>query len=183
MPSLVRMAQAGTDEQRQRLLAVLRSRLKEIRGNISKTFLYIYAMNYCELRVDLENLATGGPEDYEGEKADSSCSIASPVTERYHVARKVAAIWNEEDPLTRAKLLIAFGLGSGDDSDDVALPEVRRQLQELAGVLPPKDAQRVIDFIDWSEKNMIRHGEVPDGKDHPTDLGKYVRQVFRTKAD
>ena len=90
-------------------------------------------------------------------------------------------IWNEQDPLTRAKLLIAFGLTLGGEGDDVAMLTVHRQLQELAVSLPAQDARRVVAFVDWYEKNTIGHGKTPGDRNNETGLGNYVRETFKTE--
>ena len=178
--ALVRLAQTGSGEHRTKLIAVLRPQLKQTRGNIEKTFLFLFALDARQTRAEIEALGTSGPEDYEEEKAYSYSSIASAVAGHYHGARQVAAVWNEEDPPTRAKLLFAFGLSLGGECEGVALPTIRRQLKDLAGSLPAKDLEQVVGFVDWYETNASGHNAQPDGQKHETDLGKFVRETFKT---
>ncbi len=46
------------------------------------------------------------PEEYEDAKAYRSGGEASTVTERFHLARKIAALWSEEDAFARTRQVV-----------------------------------------------------------------------------
>ena len=136
--SLVPLAQRGGAEQRAKLSPEIRRCLKETSEDVTPFVLCIYALDLRQWKPELEKMATAGPEDYEGGQASSRGDNATPVTARSHAAHKIVAIWNEKDPLVRAKLLIAFGFsvsGNGFFSrcqvGDV-FQTIQAQLQEAA---------------------------------------------------
>ena len=135
--SLVQLALRGTEEQRAKLSAVLGASLKQTDHNPSGAILCIYALDRREWKDDLERIATSGPEDYEGQQSVRGADRNKQAIYRSHDARRIAAIWNEDDPLTRAKLLIAFGFhghrGPVRRRRAVVPDTVQKHLRELAG--------------------------------------------------
>jgi hypothetical protein len=176
--SLVLLAQRGGAEQRDKLLAVLRPHLKRTNRLLSEIILYIYALDLRELKGDLECIATADPEDYESRQASSYGGAVTPVTGRFHAARKVVAVWNEEDLLTRAKLLIAFDFAADSDAYDAVHATVCKQVQELADAFPRDRAQKVIEFMDWYEKEVLKPSADGTPRSGQTELGKLVRAAF-----
>ena len=182
LASLVRLAQFGKAEQREKLLQAIKPHLKKTNKMLSEIILFVYAMDLQKLKAGLENIATASPNDYEGQKAYSSGGHATPVTNRYHMARKIVAIWNEEDPSTKAKLLIAFDFYSGNDRYGVAIQTIKKQLQELTKAFPSKDTRQVVDFMDWYEQEVVKLGKKAPNQAKETDLGKFVRKTFKTNG-
>ncbi|HUU23512.1 MAG TPA: hypothetical protein VM389_13350 [Phycisphaerae bacterium] len=179
---LVRLARLGKPRHREQVLAMLQPHLTQTNRMLSEIILLIYAMDLRELRAALETLATAGPEDYEERKAYSSSSgEPTPVKGRYHMARKVATLWNEEDPLTRAKLLIVFGFSAERELDGVAVETVRQQLGGLGKTLPPDQAGQVVAFLDWYEHSILRIGPATAPTDRP-ELSRFVREAFTVSA-
>ncbi len=168
--SLVQLAQRGTEEQRAKLSDVLVASLKQTDHNPSGTILCIYALDRREWKDDLERMATSGPEDYDLRGANKD----KQSIYRSHEARKIAAIWNEDDPLTRAKLLIAFGLhASWYSGEDRVVPDtVRKQLREVAGDLSAEQAKQVLGFVKYCEKKLDNRSN------GSTELGDSARKIF-----
>jgi hypothetical protein len=105
--SLIPQASA---EQRGRYLEFLKGHLKATNFMMSELCLEIWAADLRELKGDLERIATSGPAEKESDLADTAGGDRKPVVGKYHRARQVAQLWNEEDASTRAKLLVALGL-------------------------------------------------------------------------
>jgi len=105
--SLIPQASA---EQRGRYLEFMKGHLKSTNWMMSEVCLEIWAADLRELKGDLERIATSGPAEKESELADTAGGDPKPVVGKYHRARQVAQLWNEEDAVTRAKLHIALGL-------------------------------------------------------------------------
>jgi len=116
----------------------------------------------------------------EGTRSDRSANDPAEIPDRYHLARKIAAVWNEEEPVARAKLLLAWGFHdvqhvviprevsrAGDSmsaADDYWSARSRRaersvrmkaELERLANTLSAEHKRDVVAFIDWYERTHI----------------------------
>ncbi|MBL8113223.1 MAG: hypothetical protein JNK60_10080, partial [Acidobacteria bacterium] len=106
--SLSYLAARGTDEERKALATILKPHFTQTNRMLESLFLSTVAADLRELRPDIERIATGSAEDVEGDKINRSGGRVTPVAERYHLARKILAVWDEPDAFTRAKLIVAF---------------------------------------------------------------------------
>jgi hypothetical protein len=95
---------------REGFLSILREELRETDLMLSELALAAWAADLRELKPDLERIATATPEAPEGDQANTAGGGRQPVEGRCHAARRVAALWNEEDVATRIKLLVAFAI-------------------------------------------------------------------------
>jgi hypothetical protein len=174
--SLVQLALRGSEEQRARLSAVLGASLKQTERNPSGVILCLYALDRREWKDDLERIATSSPDDYEGEQSLRGPHGKKQTVYRSHDARRIAAIWNEDDSPTRAKLLTAFGLqGPWHDRESSQLRDcVLQQLGKLARELSPEQARRVVEFVDVCEK-------AHDRSNGRTPFGDSVRNLFTAR--
>jgi hypothetical protein len=129
--SLTHLAQADPATLNPELLQLIKPHLTRTNKWLEEVFWAIWAADLRELKPDLETLATAEPKDYEDARAHSYGGEESPVTGRYHMARKIVALWNEEDDLTRAKLMIAWGLEEAYYFTAVDAPPERKQRLEM----------------------------------------------------
>jgi hypothetical protein len=106
----VAMGQTARPEQRARLVDYFKGHLKETNLMVSELCWEIWAADLRELKGDLERIATGGPGGKESDRADTAGGPVQQVQGKFHKARQVAQVWNEEDSLTRAKLEVALAL-------------------------------------------------------------------------
>jgi len=141
--ALVTLAQQGGAEQRQQLAEALRAHLRQTHGLLTDIILAIWALDLRELAPDLTRVATSSPDDVEGDQVNTWRSgPAEPVVDRFHLARKVLAVWNEEDAFTRARLLVAFGV----NEPALATPERTRQMKKalmtVASALAKRKTER-----------------------------------------
>jgi hypothetical protein len=183
LSSLTRLACSGGPDLRARMVQILRPNLKQTGFDIRAIIGCIYALDLRELRPDLERIATAGPEDCSGEECLGSTGKVAPITERYHLARKAVAAWNEEDPLARAKLLIAFWWNEARFRN-VARPAIQKQLQELAAGLSASDKRQVLDFMAWYATYPLAFDPYEDRREALADmaeLGATVKRIFRTE--
>ncbi len=183
LSSLTCLACSGGPDLRARMVQILRPHLKETGVDIRAIIGCTYALDMRELGPDLEHIATTGPEDCGGEEYLGSTDKVAPITERYHLARKVVATWNEEDPLARAKLLITFWWNEARFRN-VARPAIQKQLQELAANLSGSDKQQVLDFMAWYETYALTLDRYQDRQEAIADMAELsatVRRIFRTE--
>jgi hypothetical protein len=106
--ALTHLAQSEPSRFNPRLLAILKPHLSHTDKHMAEILWAIWSADLRELRPDLERLATRSTDEYEDRKAHSYGGTASPVTGRFHFARKIVGIWSEPDAFTRARLLAAF---------------------------------------------------------------------------
>ena len=156
--SLVHLALRGTEDERAKLSAVLGASLKQTGPSPSDAILGLYALDRREWKDELERIATSRPEDYEGRQPLPGADRDEQAVYRSHDARKIAAIWNEDDSLTRAKLLLAFGFqvhcsSWRDEGERFVSDTIQKQLRESAGGLSPEQAKGVVELVDYCEKN------------------------------
>lgn len=90
-----------------KLQSFLARHLVKTRMSVEDVVWTAWAGNVRGLAPRMVEIATAGPGTYENQVFSSS--LPYQVTGRWHLARKVASLWHEEDALTRGKLLIAFG--------------------------------------------------------------------------
>ncbi|MBI2837841.1 MAG: hypothetical protein HYX75_05980 [Acidobacteria bacterium] len=109
LSSLSLLAQTGGGPLKDRFAQILRPHFAATRCDIDELLWCAWAADLRSLLPDVQRIATSSPVDIGGSGGSVSGGRPPPVTSRYHLARKLASIWPEEDPLTRAKLLLAFG--------------------------------------------------------------------------
>jgi hypothetical protein len=92
------------------------------------------------------------------------------------MARKVCALWNEEDPVTRCKLWIAFGLEDYYEimKSPACTLRLKEELSRIASGLTPKQKGDILDFIDFC------HRETPDKWERQSEIWQIVRKIFQT---
>jgi hypothetical protein len=138
LPGLAMVAAAEPEQYRNELRKLLEDQVTASRGGMDYIAWAIWRSDLRELKKTLEGMATSGPDDYDGPLGRESSSWENPRPYRYHSARHVAAIWNEEDPLTRAKLAVAFAVHhTGELQDDrgalaLICKEVKNAREQLA---------------------------------------------------
>jgi hypothetical protein len=182
LDALTSLALSGRAEQRSQMLAVLGRQLKDRDRDPSKAILSIYALDLRELKGDVAALGTASPEDYEGGKVRLAADGALSVRPRYHMARKIAAIWNEEDPATRGRLLAAFYFNHGGSCKS-ATRTARRQLQNLAKTLRSDAAQQVAAFASWYEREFLKSDTGTEERERAAEFAKFIRSTFGAESE
>jgi hypothetical protein len=115
------------------------------------------------LLPEIEKIATMGPGEEEAEGSG-----------RYHLARKIVALWSEEDLATQGKLLIAFGLAERSFVESDALErgeQIREELGQLARAVTPDGLIKISNFLAWCESEVVGHNP----KRSPEAEEKFVR--------
>jgi hypothetical protein len=130
---------------------------------LNEFFLSAWSADLRELSPDLARIATASPSQYE--KFGGG---------RYHPARKIVALWNEEDLLTRGKLLIAFGLKEPSIVDP-EYPErgdqMKAELGRLAGAATSDQKDELAGFLAWCEAHAVGK----DSEDDPNAQKAFLR--------
>lgn len=171
--SLTYLARLGKDKYLTELERLLEPYLKTTNIRIGDVIRCIWAAGFTRFKDRLAEIATSGPEDYEDEAAYSSGPF-SDVNGRYHMARQVCALWNEEDPVTRCKLWIAFGLA--DYYETMKNPACKLRLEEgLSGIasnLTREQKDAVLTFIDFCYQETSDHWK------KQSEIWEMVRRFF-----
>jgi len=177
---LAYMVQKGGRAHQVRLTEILRTKLRRVPPYVNDVLWATWAADLRDLQSEVERVATSDPEDVEGTRSDRSANDPAEIPDRYHLARKIAAVWNEEEPVARAKLLLAWGFHdvqhvviprevsrAGDSmsaADDYWSARSRRaersvrmkaELERLANTLSAEHKRDVVAFIDWYERTHI----------------------------
>ncbi|MFH1038519.1 MAG: hypothetical protein V1789_07635 [PVC group bacterium] len=182
LSTLTYLAQSGGAKYKSQLKSILRPHLKETNQNLTEIIWHIWAADLRSLKPELERIATSSPEDYEGKKAYTSSSNITQVTERYHMARKVVSLWNEEDTVTRAKLLLAFGFDESYYMEESGNPErlnrMKIELTQLANSLSPEDLNKIESFLHWYDVEYIVKEPIPVYVERKTKFLDFARSIF-----
>jgi len=76
-----------------------------------------------------------------------------------YLARKIAALWNETDLLTRGKLLLAFGFSEAYEFVESEALErgehMKEALAALAREAAPADIKALGEFMTWCDASVI----------------------------
>jgi hypothetical protein len=141
---------------RDEILNLVRANLASADLQLPWLFHTAFELDLRELQPDLERLATSGPDDSEGD-FNGAWRANSTSPHRFHLPRKILAIWNEEDPATRTKLLLAYGVlenrGHMEDYGIATRLRLDQELEKLATSLSFDQKLEAIDFINWLEEN------------------------------
>ncbi|MEO8352230.1 MAG: hypothetical protein ABI680_10910 [Chthoniobacteraceae bacterium] len=152
------LARADVDEGWCRFYGRVWTNLSETKGALDEMFFATWLADVRELKPKLEKIATSGPADAEGLMSSSQSSNVDPVRQRFHEARRVVSIWNEEDPATRSRLLIGFALRRPDHFDPETQPEAWHLFHDqLLSALSPLDATAragVREFFDFARREI-----------------------------
>lgn len=154
--NLTYLALQGKGKYLKEMEQLLGNNLKTTNIQIGEVVRSIWAAGFKQFKDRLEQIATSSPADYEDEDAYVSGSYRE-VNGRYHIARKVCTLWNEQDPVTRCKLWIAFGL---DDSYEIMENQacklrMKEELSNIASGLTREKKDEIIDFIAFCNRETL----------------------------
>lgn len=153
-----RMKPQLTASQSASLLGWIRSNFNQTRGPLDNIVLSAWSTDATELRPEVEQLATSSPDDIQGESCNSGSSELRKVSGRCHLARQIASLWNEEDPITRVRLQVSFYLqypyyfDRNDFSGTFRFELLKTQLSDALLLLPQSQHDNVLKFLDWCNK-------------------------------
>ncbi len=148
-----------------RLAQILAPHFQRTNLQITEILWSAWAADLREFKDEIERIATGSPAEEEGPRASSSGGPVTEVNERYHLARKIAALWNEKDRLTRGKLLLALGYSQTYEFVESEALERREQMEAalatLAGEATPAELEALRRFIIWAEDSVVKKEKTP----------------------
>lgn len=150
---LTQLAQCNPAKYNPRLKAILQPQMKQTNKRMTDLLMAVWSADLRELKPDLERIATSSPDDYEDERAHSCGGEVSAVEGRFHLARKILSLWNEEDTMTRCRLLLAFGFNDTFEFVEEPVPErlvrMKFELAKTAQILTREQLKEVSDFLQW----------------------------------
>lgn len=111
--SLIYMAITASDDRYRRELGqYIQPQLQATQMDIQRVIVWLWLLDLRHLEPQLQGLAGSNLQAPDGPLAGAWSTVPRRVQGQYSIARKVLALWNEEDPLTRGKLLLAFALSN-----------------------------------------------------------------------
>ena len=163
--SLAHLAQCDPAKYNPRLLAILKPQLKKTNKRVPDLLMAVWSADLRGLAPDLESIATATPDDYEDEKAHSCGGEESAIEGRLHLARQILSLWNEEDALTRCRLLLAFGFNHAFELFEEQAPErltrMRIELDKTAQKLTRDERKAADGFLRWYQDEHINKEDEP----------------------
>lgn len=143
--------------QKQILQQWINHNFEETAGPLNELMFMIWSFNAGDLQRQIEQIATSGPNDVEGDQCNESSDHADKTSGRCHAARKVAALWNEEDPLTRVKLLVSLYLQNVYEFDadifagEVRMDRLKSQLKDSVSLIPKNQRSEILEYLNWCD--------------------------------
>ena len=150
LSSLAQLSRRDPAELRPKLEVIVRPHLKETRFMMSEILWSVWAADLREIAPRLREIATHDLDEYESGKANSYGPMEL-TTGRFHFARQIIALWDEPDPTTRARLLVAlmanepYNFTGGRPE---ALDCAKATMQVLAKQLTAADKAAVAKMVD-----------------------------------
>jgi hypothetical protein len=176
------VARKGKEAELKKLARIIAPHFKRTNWQITEILWSAWAADLREFKSDVERIATASPTDEEGRKASSSGGEVTEVNERYHLARKIAALWNEEDLLTRGKLLIAFGFSEAYEIVEAEALERGEHMKEVLAALAreatPADLSALGEFMTWSENTVVRGEPEPVYRERMEAFARLARGIL-----
>ena len=176
------LARQGKERELKRLAQVIAPHFKRTNLQITEILWSAWAADLREFKGDIEKIATATPTEEEGRKASSSGGPATEVNERYHLARKIAALWKEEDLLTKGKLLLSFGFSESYEFVESEALERRERMKEVLATFareaPPADLKALGEFMSWAEDRVVRTEAEPVYRERMEAFAKLARGIL-----
>jgi hypothetical protein len=155
---LVQLAQADPEHLNAKLESFLTPHLKTTSLHVTDLLWAIWAADLRGLKPEIERLATSSPDEYEDKRSDTWGGTIQPIEGRFHLARKIASLWNEEDPDTKVRLMFAFLLQDGASFVGGASPErtnrMRDDLRSGVAKLSPMRKAALSRFLADAEQSL-----------------------------
>jgi len=174
------LAQADPERLNPRLLKIVKPELAATNKQMNEILWTIWAADLRSLGPKLEQLGTSGPDDYEDERAWTSGGEVAPVKGRFHLARKIADLWNATDPVTQIRLLTAFALETSysltEEPEPARIHRLKASLRQATLVLTPPQRERLDAFF----QTMIALPTANDDTPSPEVRRKLVQFVKTT---
>jgi hypothetical protein len=148
LPALVVIARQEAEPFRGRLREEVTGRLLDHPEEADELLWAVWQLDLRALEPQVELRATAGVEEQEQEEAPPG------QVRRSHSARCLAALWKEEDPLTRARLLVAWAASQAaffENPRIVAHERLRLELAAGCAALSAEGRVAVQKFITWCE--------------------------------
>jgi hypothetical protein len=182
LSSLAYMAQQGGPQHQKALSDLMRPYFDGRKGGLDDLALIAWAADLRELRPELEGVANSGPEDVEDTSQRTWRQSEGAPLGRCHMPRQVLALWDEEDALTRTKLLVAFGFEHALEVTSGYSPELggrmRTDLARVAGALADRERDQLADFLKWCEAAHPAGGADPYVRDRQLEFYALVRSAL-----
>ena len=181
--ALTQLAQREPDRFNSRLVTFVKPQLSRTNNSVLALIWTIWSADLRELRPDLERLATRNGDEFEDKKASSYGGAVSPVTGRFHLARKIVSLWEEPDAYARARLLIALAVGENNEFIEKENPErfvrFKAEINRLRSELSAEEKQKLSAFLDAMESSPAGSEALRDPDGIARKVTRLAREQFR----
>ena len=101
---------------------------------------------------------------------------------RFHLARQILSLWNEEDAMTRCRLLLAFGFNHAYEFVEEPVPErlarMKIELAKTAQALTCDERKEATDFLQWYQDEHINKENEPVYRDRLVKFAALAQAVL-----
>ena len=181
LPALTLIAEQEQEPYRAKMQERLGSELKASLGWLNSWLWAAWILDLRELDSELKRLATRGPQDFDSELGFGGTNQRVPVAQRLHRARHLIALWNEEEPLTLARSLVAFAVANAEMFEEFEGTSHRRLAAEIARAKPDLKEPELVaarEFIEWAVTNAAGTLRRPAKPDQIKAVAAFLRENF-----
>ncbi len=148
LQALALLAIDGTAEQRGVLMRLVRAGIRRGDDSTEGAIWAAWIAGLRDLAPELAKRATSGPDQAEGGG-------------RWHMARKVLALWRTRDPWLKVRLLVTLAMGDASifwDEDVERRIRLVRDVREVSAALSPEAIRKLGVFLAWGKKRWAEEG-------------------------
>lgn len=147
------LAACDPEKLRPRLENLFRSVIEDKNCDLESLVMKAWAQDLREQKRVFEGLATSSSEDYEYDWMNRTHPDVQPLPLRTHAARHIVALWEDNDPYTQCRLLIAFALSEEykkfADMDSDYAERLEADLVRLYHALTVEEKGKIAAFCEY----------------------------------
>ena len=140
-------------------LSIMKKGRFDWRFDFESLMMEAWSLDLRELKHVFEGLATSCPEDYEFDWTNQNHPDVPPFPHRSHLARQIVALWEDNDPFTQCRLLIAFALSENyrtvADTESVYLESFIKNLERSYSLLTAEEKDKIAVFCEYCKKHGL----------------------------
>ncbi|WPJ94278.1 hypothetical protein SH580_12615 [Coraliomargarita algicola] len=143
-------------EDRQACFDWVRKELRFTQSNVNSLLWIVWRNDWRILTPELRAMATESVGEEESEDAVYGNTETRAISGRFHLARQILALWSEPDPMTCAKLYIAFAYQHGfqisTNGEGRSAAPLRATFLPALARLDAAERAELVDYSSWCQQ-------------------------------
>ncbi len=192
-PQILKVLEAMTPKltpsQKALMGEAIRPYFKNTDGLVSDIVWAVWASDLRTLQKEVEDSATGQASDVQNDECESWQNGRKKFSGRCHISRQIATLWNEQDPVTRVKLMLSLYVQNPHEFDNRAESNEIHRMKKLQSdfhkdilSLDSQQREEIRSFIDWADKTHPFSKYEIDYQPQRERLMQFVQKDLETKV-